>query len=195
MPEQYLNCKKKISRNKIDLYLFYSYYSKYICSSKFIYSLENGKELEIVFESDNFPHLLGLHKFNKISSIGKAEDIVNEIICKNISMKELKRIDRSIFNEPTMLDRLTFFPTLRTILDSSQFLIEFDGTKCIPTKISANYFLYSDEINVTIFLAIREIDKLSNRIICCPVSFLVDRFNKFQKNKQTHISIKKINTE
>ncbi|MGL6100172.1 MAG: PBECR4 domain-containing protein, partial [Fusobacteriaceae bacterium] len=92
-------------------------------------------------------------------------------------------------------DRLTYFPTLQTILDTSKTLIKFDPTKCIPTKVEADFFIYSEEIKVIVFLAIREINSKDNKIICCPVSFMVDRTDKFQKNKQKHIKIETLKKE
>jgi hypothetical protein len=41
-------------------------------------------------------------------------------------------------------------------------------------------------------LAIRKVDSVENKIICYPISFLVDRINKYQKDKQQHISIETI---
>ena len=107
--------------------------------------------------------------------------------------KILKESENNTFN--VVADRLTYFPTLQTILDTSQTLIKFDPTKCIPTKISADFFIYSEDIKVIVFLAIREINTKDNIIICCPISFLVDRADKLQKDKQKHIKIKKLKKE
>lgn len=193
MPEQFLNATKKISKNKIDLKLFYSFYRDYICPYKYTYTLETGEIIEIKFEKNNFPHLLGLHKFNKVAAIDKAEEILAGIFEETITTKILKETDNTVFNITS--DRLTYFPTLKTILETSKTLIEFDPTKCIPTKVEADFFIYSEEIKVIVFLAIREINSKDNTIICCPVSFLVDRINKFQKDKQKHIKIKTLKKE
>ncbi|MGL6113791.1 MAG: PBECR4 domain-containing protein [Cetobacterium sp.] len=195
MPEYFLNTTKKISKNKINLKLFYLFYKNYICINRYIYTLENDQIIEIVFEKNNFPHLLGLHKFKKIKSFDKAEDIISGIENEEITIHLLKEAEYNIFIDPLLTDRLTFFPTLQTLLDTSQTIIKFDPTKCIPTVIEADFFLYSEEIKVTIFLAIREIDYINNKTICCPVSFLVDRINKFRKEKQEHIQITSIYKE
>ncbi|MDX8337222.1 PBECR4 domain-containing protein [Candidatus Cetobacterium colombiensis] len=193
MPEQFLNTTKKVSKNKIDLKLFYSFYRDYICPYRYIYTLETGEIIEIKFEKNNFPHLLGLHKFKKVAAIDKAEEILAGIFEETITTKILKETDNTVFN--VTADRLTYFPTLQTILDTSKTLIKFDPTKCIPTKVEADFFIYSEEIKVIVFLAIREINSKDNKIICCPVSFMVDRTDKFQKNKQKHIQIKTLKKE
>ncbi|MBC2853656.1 hypothetical protein HS141_11980 [Cetobacterium somerae] len=193
MPEQFLNTTKKVSKNKINLKLFYSFYRDYICPYRYIYTLETGEVLEIKFEKNNFPHLLGLHKFKKVASIDKAEEILIGIFEETITAQLLKETDNTVFN--VTADRLTYFPTLQTILDTSKTLIKFDPTKCIPTKVDADFFIYSEEIKVIVFLAIREINSKDNKIICCPVSFMVDRTDKFQKSKQKHIKIKTLKKE
>lgn len=193
MPEQFLNATKKISKNRIDLKLFYSFYRDYICPYRYTYTLETGEIIEIKFEKSNFPHLLGLHKFKKVAAIDKAEEILAGIFEETITAKILKETDNTVFN--VTADRLTYFPTLQTILDTSQTLIKFDPTKCIPTKVEADFFIYSEEIKVIVFLAIREINSKDNKIICCPVSFMVDRTDKFQKNKQKHIKIETLKKE
>ena len=193
MPEQFLNTTKKVSKNKIDLKLFYSFYRDYICPYRYTYILETGEIIEIKFEKNNFPHLLGLHKFKKVAAIDKAEEILAGIFEETITTKILKETDNTVFN--VTADRLTYFPTLQTILDTSKTLIKFDPTKCIPTKVEADFFIYSEEIKVIVFLAIREINSKDNKIICCPVSFMVDRTDKFQKNKQKHIKIETLKKE
>lgn len=193
MPEQFLNTTKKVSKNKIDLKLFYSFYRDYICPYRYTYTLETGEIIEIKFEKNNFPHLLGLHKFKKVAAIDKAEDILAGIFEETITTRILKETDNTVFN--VTADRLTYFPTLQTILDTSKTLIKFDPTKCIPTKVEADFFIYSEEIKVIVFLAIREINAKDNKIICCPVSFMVDRTDKFQKNKQKHIKIETLKKE
>lgn len=193
MPEQFLNTTKKVSKNKINLKLFYSFYRDYICPYRYIYTLETGEVLEIKFEKNNFPHLLGLHKFKKVASIDKAEEILIGIFEETITAQLLKETDNTVFN--VTADRLTYFPTLQTILDTSKTLIKFDPTKCIPTKVDADFFIYSEDIKVIVFLAIREINSKDNKIICCPVSFMVDRTDKFQKSKQKHIKIKTLKKE
>ncbi|MCJ8343229.1 MAG: PBECR4 domain-containing protein [Cetobacterium sp.] len=193
MPEQFLNTTKKVSRNKIDLKLFYSFYRDYICPYRYTYILETGEIIEIKFEKNNFPHLLGLHKFKKVAAIDKAKEILAGIFEETITAKILKETDNTVFN--VTADRLTYFPTLQTILDTSKTLIKFDPTKCIPTTVKADFFIYSEEIKVIVFLAIREINSKDNKIICCPVSFMVDRTDKFQKNKQKHIKIEALKKE
>lgn len=189
MPEQFLNITKKVSRNKINLKLFYLFYKDYICPYRYIYTLKTGEIIEIIFEENNFPHLLGLHKFKKIAVIDKAEEILVGICNETITAKSLKQNENNIFINSLIMDRFMFFPTLQTILDTSKNFIKFDSTKCIPTNIEADFFIYSEEIKVIVFLAIREINSKDNKIICCPVSFIVDRVDKFQKNRQKHIDI------
>lgn len=192
MPEQFLGLTQKISKNKINLKLFYIFYRDYICPYKYTYFLETGETIELIFEKNNFPHILGLHKFNKISSIDKAEDVLASIYQEAITAQSLKQSEPNIYNLPLVIDRLRYFPTLKTILDTSEVIIEFDPTKCIPTKIEADFFIYSNKIKVIIFLAIRKTSIQDKKIICYPVSFLVDRVDKFQKEKQKHLNVSTI---
>ena len=111
MPEQFLNTTKKISKNKIDLKLFYSFYRDYICPYRYTYTLETGEIIEIKFEKNNFPHLLGLHKFKKVAAIDKAEDILTGIFEETITTNILKETDNTVFN--VTADRLTYFPTFK----------------------------------------------------------------------------------
>lgn len=195
MPEQFLNATKKVSRNKIDLKLFYSFYRDYVCPYKYTYTLETGEIIELIFEKNNFPHLIGLHKFEKVASIDKAEDILAGIWEESITAQILKKTENHIYTNPLTIDRLMFFPTIQTLLDTSKTIIVFDATKCIPTEADADFFIYSEEINVVVFLSIREKNSKDNIIKCCPVSFLVDRIDKFQKNKQKHIKIETLKKE
>lgn len=192
MPERYLGLTKKISKSQINLKRYFQFYTDHICQFLFNYHLENGQKIEVKFERNNFPHLLGLHKFKRISAIDKAEAILEKILSEEITASKLKESENRLFDSPMISDRLMFFPTLMTVLENSDFILKFDPFKCIPTKLDVDFLINSHKIRVVVYLGIREIRKHENKIICCPVSFIVDRSNSFNKENQEHNGVIKI---
>lgn len=192
MPQRYIGVTKKISKSKIDLKLYFQFYLEYICPFLFTYHLENGQKIEVKFEKNNFPHLLGLHKFKRISTINKADDILEKILTEEITASKLKESENRLFDSPLVSDRLTFFPTLMTVLENSDFILKFDPFKCIPTKLDVDFLINSEKVKVVVYLGIREIIERENKIICCPVSFIVDRTDSFNMNKQEYNQVIKI---
>ena len=63
----FLNRNKKISISQVNILEFYQFYKNYIVSGIFSYTLETGITININFNEDNFPRLLGLHKFKKVA--------------------------------------------------------------------------------------------------------------------------------
>ena len=118
-----------------------------------MYTLENNLKIKLAFNESNFPHLLGLHKFKIVSKYRKQSDIIEAIKNKSLNIK----------------DRLGYFPCLNFLLNNVEKVVEFDSTKCIPTKLDATFLLNTSKISVSIYLAIKSIK--NNEYNCVPVSF------------------------
>ena len=73
------------------------------------------------------------------------------------------------------------------MLENADTVIEFDATKCIPTTLKATFLLSTQKISVAVFLAVKKIK--DDVYDCVPVSFIVDRVNKYQIDKQEKFKI------
>lgn len=56
---------------------------------------------------------------------------------------------------------------------------QYDVNVIPQTSIKFSFLLNSNKISIIVYLAIKKINE--NSIICVPVSFLVDRYQKFEK--------------
>lgn len=184
MDSKFRDRKKKIAIDKINLIEFLDFYNK-ISQYKYSYTLEDERKINLSFQENNFPHLVGLHKFKKIMTYEKQADIIRAIRNNEINIEILK------FNENKKLeaikDRLGYFPCLNFLLENADTVIEFDATKCIPTTLKATFLLSTQKIRVAVFLAVRKIK--DDVYDCVPVSFIVDRVNKYQIDKQEKFKI------
>ena len=84
---------------------------------------------------------------------------------KSLNIKNLKSSEANVLIN--IKDRLGYFPCLNFLLNNVEKVIEFDSTKCIPTKLDATFLLNT----------------------CVPVSFFVDRINQYQINKQKEYKV------
>ena len=152
MIEKYMERNKKNSISQVDILEFFNFY-KEIAKYQYLYTLENNLKIKLAFNESNFPHLLGLHKFKIVSKYRKQSDIIEAIKNKSLNIK----------------DRLGYFPCLNFLLNNVEKVVEFDSTKCIPTKLDATFLLNTSKISVSIYLAIKSIK--NNEYNCVPVSF------------------------
>ena len=182
----FLNRNKKISISQVNILEFYQFYKNYIVSGIFSYTLETGITININFNEDNFPHLLGLHKFKKVASYNSQNEVIKAIENIEFDIKCLKKYEADVLSTE-LKDRLTYFPCLNFLLENADTVIEFDATKCIPTTFKATFLLSTQKIRVAVFLAVRKIK--DDVYDCVPVSFIVDRFNKYQIDKQEKFKI------
>lgn len=186
--KDFLELNKKISFSQINLKLFLEFYKNEICNYTYEYLLEDDSKIILLFEENSFSHLLGLHKFNKIKKYKKAIDINNDILSEKIIFKDLFNNRKEISNE--LIDRLTFFPTLKTLINNTSTVLEYNINTIFNSKIKFSFLLNSNKINVIVYLAIKEIKE--NTRICIPVSFLVDRVDKFRNLNLKEIKITSI---
>lgn len=191
MAERFLNRRKKVSISQIDLKLFFEFYKKYICQYLYSYTLEDNKEIVVRFEEDNFSHLLGLHKFKSIKDYENSKKINEDILKEKITFKELRLNEENvILKNGELLDRLTYFPVLRTILENTDTALKYDLNVIWNSKIEFSFLLKTDKISILVYLAVKEIK--NNKKICVPVSLLVDRNDRFSKMNLEILKIKNI---
>ena len=185
---------KKIPFSKIDLKEYLEFYKKDICNFIFKYTLEDGTEIIIDFKERNFSHLVGLHKFKRIKSYKNAEDINNDILKEKITFSNLYSANAEFVDKNKELrDRLTYFPTLKTLLENVDTALKYDINIIWNSKIEFSFLLKTDKISILVYLAVKEIK--NNKKICVPVSLLVDRNDRFSRMNLQKLKIKSINIE
>ena len=183
MEHKFLSRTKKISLSQVDFKEFFEFYRDFICPYLYTYTLENNDTIQISFVEENFLHLLGLQYFKTINK--KAKEINNDILNNKINLKNLMIL------EPTSLtlelkDRITYFPTLKTLLENVDTALKYDINIIWNSKIEFSFLLKTDKISILVYLAVKEIK--NNKKICVPVSLLVDRNDRFTK-----LNLKKLN--
>lgn len=171
-----MELNKKISLSQVNLKDFLFNYIQQICPYKYTYFLENNLKIVLSFEENQFSHLLGLHKFNKIKSYNHANDINNDINCGNLTLKLLKKNEPRTFTKE-LKDRMTSFPLLKTLLVNADSVLKYNLNVIWHSKINFSFLLYSSNITIVIYLAIKKIN--DNTKFCVPISFFVDRTDKF----------------
>lgn len=184
---------KKTSLSKVDLIEFLEFYKNEICNYSYNYILEDDTELIISFKEENFSHLLGLHKFKKINSYktSKTSLKINEDIrSKNIILKELINNEKKILTSE-LKDRICYFPMLKLLLEKADVVLKYDINAIWNTKIEFSFLFRTNKISVIIYLAVKEISE--SKKVCIPISFLVDRNDRFSKMKLKEIKVKEIN--
>ncbi len=104
---------------------------------------------------------------------------INEDILKEkITFKELRLNEENvILKNGELLDRLTYFPVLRTILENTDTALKYDLNVIWNSKIEFSFLLKTDKNNKHVYL---------------PVSLLVDRNDRFSKMNLEILKIKNI---
>lgn len=117
---------------------------------------------------------------------------INEDILKEkITFKELRlNKENVILKNGELLDRLTYFPVLRTILENTDTALKYDLNVIWNSKIEFSFLLKTDKISILVYLAVKEIK--NNKKICVPVSLLIDRNDRFSKMNLEILKIKNI---
>ena len=117
---------------------------------------------------------------------------INEDILKEkITFKELRlNKENVILKNGELLDRLTYFPVLRTILENTDTALKYDLNVIWNSKIEFSFLLKTDKISILVYLTVKEIK--NNKKICVPVSLLVDRNDRFSKMNLEILKIKNI---
>lgn len=191
MPITFNGTTKKIPLSKVDLKEFLEFYKNEICQYLYTYELENKMEIIIKFEVNNFSHLLGLHKFKTIKDYKNSNNINRDILNNKITFKELYSNEANVLKTNEELgDRMTYFPVLRTLLENADIALQYDINAMWNTKIRFSFLLRTSKITVLVYLAVKKIE--GNKQICVPVSFLVDRNDRFSKMSLKELKVNKI---
>ena len=185
MEHKYLNRTKKIALSQVNFKEYFKFYRDFICPYRYSYILEDNTEIEIRFNEKHFGHILGLHKFKSINKNIKSQELNDEILKENITFKELMTLDINVLNTE-LRDRITYFPTLKTLLENVDTALKYDINIIWNSKIEFSFLLKTDKISILVYLAVKEIK--NNKKICVPVSLLVDRNDRFTK-----LNLKKLN--
>lgn len=192
MGHKFLNRTKKIALSQVNFKEYFKFYRDFICPYLYKYVLEDKTEIEIKFHEEYFNHLLGLHKFKKVSSYKKSQDIIEEILNDKLTLKILLSLEPNKLNDE-LRDRITYFPVLRTLLENADTALKYDLNVIWNSKIEFSFLLRTEKITVIVYLAVKEIK--GNKKICVPVSLLVDRNNRFSKMKLKELKIIERNIE
>ena len=177
------NKNSKTSISKINLKELIEYYESHVCNYRYTYFLKEDKKLEINFNLDQIPHLLGLHY---LSPTFRGVEGIDKIKKESIDLKKIRKLYKDQFKEYAK-ERIEYFSCVETILNGATF-IEFNPLQVKPfSRIKADYMLYSDEIKTWILLGIKEINE-EKIIKCVPVTLLIDRDGRFvDKQKMSKV--------
>lgn len=116
-----LNENKVSSMNDISLKLYKNFNDDILCKRIFIYELEGGKQMKVVFQPNNLLHILGAQHI--LGKKYKAEKFNEEIHLGNMTFAELERRNSIVFNDFT--DRFLNFSNLYYVLTNCD-LVYFD---------------------------------------------------------------------
>ena len=89
---------------------------------------------------------------------------INEDILKEkITFKELRlNKENVILKNGKLLDRLTYFPVLRTILENTDTALKYDLNVIWNSQIEFSFLLKTDKISILVYLAVKEIKNNKN---------------------------------
>ena len=133
---------KKVPFSKIDLKEYLEFYKKDICNFTFKYILEDETEIIIDFRERNFGHLVGLHKFKRIKSYKKSKEMNDDILKGKITFSSLYSANTDFVDRNKELkDRLTYFPTLKTLLENVDTALKYDLNVIWNSKIEFSFLL------------------------------------------------------
>lgn len=158
-----------------------------LLNKRFIFTLENQNVIEVIFQKNNFYHLLGFHKLSDINKLN-----INTSNNPNSIFKDIKRgvisdslVKGSIYYYKVESRVDNFYKINNMIFND--IIVDFDSTK-IGTKIKAKYILFTKELNEYFNLALG-LDK--NGKYYYPETFIVHNGNYYQKN-QNHFKVSKL---
>ncbi|WP_160692578.1 PBECR4 domain-containing protein [Clostridium sp. C2-6-12] len=150
------------------------------------YQLIDKNELEVKFKTENFPHVIGLHKLVDIKDL---EKLSKKIISGKKIYKELKK---EITNEmiitsphyPKIENKFNYFYKIKDLV-FQKVIYDFDRSK-LRTKIDADLVLYTIEDNLYIHLFLAK-----RKSYYAPMTFIVEEDDRYIKG-QTDYDIKKL---
>lgn len=170
------------------LYEIVEFYKKELDRRKFhLIAGKKGKliEFDIRFGAEHFKHLFGLHKLTDIPSMrDKSKSIYQGILTGNIVYNDIRK--SKYFD--TIVERLNNFKVLKKIFNTKELLIK--SLYGSFNKIIADFMLTDRESEgkfIHLFLKEEEPGYTT------PVTFIVNRDNKYLQNNPNRWTILSIN--
>lgn len=177
LPERYLGFRKPTPLKDIELNLLLEYFKKYLCENIVTFILNDETTIKINFIEDNFPHLIGLHKVSNLKKL-KAGEINSAIVRGDLIFSDILK-DKTGFSE--IKDRIQHFPAIDSIIKNASIILDFDPLKVKPiSKIQADFLVYSEEVKIVIYLAVRSVKDSEKLYDCYPISFIIDKYKRFE---------------
>ncbi|MFJ7371558.1 PBECR4 domain-containing protein [Lysinibacillus sp. NPDC098008] len=170
--------------DKVDLLLLTEYYEAYLVP--YIYSIrfEDGSEIEIKFNQDNFCHLIGLHKpaekkFGKHSyqvKLYKGNKGYVRIKDGSITKPKLKALNKGAYSD--MRDKMVNFYKIHTLLENAEAVYY---TTVVNNITSIDILLYESTTKSYIQLGILKKD---NQTYYIPTTFLIEPITEHSDGKK-----------
>lgn len=164
----------KPTLDQIDLIVLTDYYEKYLEPFQYEFELEDGNEIKLKFNRDNFCHLLGIHKPAE-KKFGKGKPQIYSfkgmkgymrIKDGTINKAMLKGLNKSAYND--MRSSLVNFYQIHRMLDNPQAVYY---TNVVNRINSVDILIYNQTINSYIHLGIV---KKERQNYYSPSTFLIE---------------------
>jgi hypothetical protein len=134
------------SMQDISLKLYKEFFDDILCKRIFLYELEDGKKIKLVFQQNNLLHILGAQHI--LGNKYKASKFNTEIINGNMTFEELEKKNGIVFNDYT--SRFLNFSNLYHVITNCD-MVYFDKDTYNKNRKSNeeslmdfSYILYED---------------------------------------------------
>lgn len=140
----------------ISLQLYKNFFDNVLCKKVFLYNLKDGSNIKLVFEEQNFLHILGAQHI--LGDKYKAKKFNDEVAAGTMTFEELDKKNSIVFNDFT--DRFFNFSNLYHVITNCEIIyfnkLTYDNNKKSNTDTSMNFshVLYKDLSNKKIHLGI-----------------------------------------
>lgn len=163
-----------------------SYYELLI-SKTYKYELLDKGEIEVIFKTENFPHVIGLHKLVNIKDLEKLDKklISGKKIYKELKIEITNEMILTSPHYPKIENRFNYFHKIKELV-FEKVIYDFDRSK-VRTTIPADLVLYTiqDNLYIHLFLVKRK------QGYFVPMTFIVEVDDRYVKG-QTDYDIKKL---
>lgn len=145
----------------ISLQLYKNFFDNVLCKRIFLYSLDDGNKLKLIFDTTNFMHILGAQHILGIRY--KATRFNNEVTAGTMNFQELEKKNSIVFNDFT--DRFLNFSNLYhvitncTVIYFNKEIYEKNRNSDEESLMDFTYILYEDLNNKKIHLGIDTFNK------------------------------------
>ena len=193
----------RIYATRLTTRVLQEFYEEQLAPNAYIYSLDNGEMIHLIFSTDQFCHLLGFSYFGYNGIVGWNQLKSRNIVISNIPNINLhKREEIRITNFPkitTILDNPTVYLYKNTDMSyqSDYFAVWNDGTRYYKLGIgtTANGVNYGETFQVSLMNSNdnKEIDP--NNLLAVTNKFLMSRETFQNLYYPVYIAKTKIETE